>query len=123
MFYYDRVDVSEGIDINKTHESKKECNVSHYWCFLSKGFKFQPNVCNECHDLLMISMNLSDIAILNIKSAHYCCIISGINKSEAMNLMQFEQKMWKIFGKFIITYKMSKDILTFSYIEIEKNKF
>ena len=34
--------------------------------FLDKGFKFQPNVCNGCHDLLMMSMNLSDIATLNI---------------------------------------------------------
>ena len=40
------------------------------------------------HDLLMMSMNLSDIAILNIKSADYCCIISGISKSEAISLMQ-----------------------------------
>ena len=33
------------------------------------------NVCNLCHDLLMISMNLSHIAMLNIKSADYHCII------------------------------------------------
>ena len=33
-------------------------------------------------------MNLSNIAILNIKGADYCCIISGISKSEAINLMQ-----------------------------------
>ena len=33
-------------------------------------------------------MNLSDIAILNIKSDDYCCIISGISKSEAMKLKQ-----------------------------------
>ena len=33
-------------------------------------------------------MNLSDISILNIKSADYCCIISGISKSEVINLMQ-----------------------------------
>ena len=33
-------------------------------------------------------MNLSDIAVLNIKCVGYRCIISGINKSEAINLMQ-----------------------------------
>ena len=66
MLYYDRIDASEGIDINKTSASE-ECNVCHYWYFLNYGFKFQPNVCNRCHDLLMMSMNLSDIAILNIK--------------------------------------------------------
>ena len=36
----------------------------------------------------MMSMNLNDIAILNIKSIDYCCIISGISKNEATNLIQ-----------------------------------
>ena len=84
MLYYDRIDVSEGIDVNKASKSK-ECDICLYWY---KGFKFQANVCNGCHDLLMMSMNFSDIAILNIKGADYCYIISRINKSEAINLMQ-----------------------------------
>ena len=33
-------------------------------------------------------MNLSDIAISNIEGSDYRCIISGISKSEAINLMQ-----------------------------------
>ena len=70
MLHYDRIDVSERIDVNKTIESK-ECDICHYWYFLNNGFKFQPNVCNRCHDLLMISMNFSDIAILNIKGSDY----------------------------------------------------
>ena len=65
MLYHDRIDVSKGIDVNKTNKSK-ECDICHYWYFLDKGFKFQPDVCNGSHDLLMISMKLSDIAILNI---------------------------------------------------------
>ena len=36
----------------------------------------------------MMSINLRNIAILNIKCADYCCISSGISKSEAINLMQ-----------------------------------
>ena len=49
--------------------------------FLNKGFKFQTHVCNRCHDLLMISVNLSDIAIiLKFKSAGYFFIISGIHR-------------------------------------------
>ena len=87
MIYYDRIDVSEGIDANKTSASKN-CDVCHYWYFLNFSFKFQPNVCNRCHDLLMMSMNLSDIAILNIKGSDYRCIISLISKNEAINLMQ-----------------------------------
>ena len=85
MLYYDKTEPFEGIDINKTSESK-ECNTCHYRYFLDKGFMFKPNVCNGCHDLLMMSMNLSDIAVLNIKCTDYRCIISGISKSEAINL-------------------------------------
>ena len=40
------------------------------------------------YDLLMISINLCDIATLNIKSDDYLCIVSGISKSEAINLIQ-----------------------------------
>ena len=87
MLYFDSIDVSEGNNVNKTSASK-ECDICHYWYFLNKGFKFQPNVCNTCHDLLMISMNLCNIAILNIKSADYCYIISGISKNDAINLIQ-----------------------------------
>ena len=87
MLYFDRIDVSEGIDFNKTSASK-ECDICPYCYFLNKGFKFQSNVCSRFHDLLMMSMNLSDIAILNFKGYDYRGIISGIRKSEAINLMQ-----------------------------------
>ena len=87
MIYYDRIDVFKGIDANKTRESK-ECNICHYWYFLNKGFKFQPNVWNGCRDLVKMSMNLGDIAILNIKGSDYCCIINRISNNQAINLIQ-----------------------------------
>ena len=88
MLYYDGIDFPEGIDVNKTSVSK-ECDICHYWHFLNCSFKFQPDVCNRCHDLLMMSMNLSDIAILNIKGSDYRCIISLISKNDAINLTLF----------------------------------
>ena len=87
MLYFDRIVVSEGIDVNKTSASK-ECDICRYWYFLDYSFKFQPNVCNRCHNLLMMSVNLSDINILNIKDSDYRCIISLISENEAINLMQ-----------------------------------
>ena len=87
MLYFDRIGVLEGIDFNKTSASK-ECDIWHYWYFLNYSIKFQPNVCNRYHDSLMMSMNLSNIAVLNIEGPNYCCIISLINKNEAINLTQ-----------------------------------
>ena len=52
MLYFDRAHFSEGIDVRKTSKSK-QCDICHYWYFLDKGFKFQPKVCNGCHDSLI----------------------------------------------------------------------
>ena len=101
MLYFDRINVSEGNDVNKTSASKV-CDICHHWHFLNYSFKFQPSVCNRCHDLLMMSMNLSNIGILNIKGPNYCCIISLISKNEVINLMQ-NTNLTKKSGKLIIT--------------------
>ena len=69
------MDVSVGIDVNKTSASK-EWDISHYWYFLNYSSRFQPNVWNRYHDLLMMSMNLSDIAILNIKVLIFAVLLA-----------------------------------------------
>ena len=86
MLYYDRIDISEGTDVNKTNASK-EFDICRCWYFLNYSFKFQQNVCNRCHDLLMMSINLSNIAILKIKDSYHHCIISIISKNEATKLL------------------------------------
>ena len=86
MLHFEKIDVSEGIGVYKTSASK-ECDIGHYWYFLNKRFRFQPYVCNWCHALLMF-MSLSNIALLKIKNADYCCIITGINRSKATKLLQ-----------------------------------
>ena len=86
MLYFDSINVSEGIDVNKTSALKK-CNICHYWYFLHKGFKFQPNVCNRCHDLLMMFIKFSNI-IFKIKGSNYRFVLSIISRNEAINLMK-----------------------------------
>ena len=83
MLRYQKIDVSEGIDVNKTGASK-ECELCHYWFFKDIGFKFEEHVCNKCHDLLTIAYSLKDIAILNAKGATFRCILMGISKNEGL---------------------------------------
>ena len=83
MLQYKNIDVSEGIDVNKTSASKK-CELCHYWFFKDIGFKFEEHVCNKCHDLLTIAYSLKDIAILNAKGATFRCILMGISKNEGL---------------------------------------
>ena len=81
------MDISEGIDVNKTNELK-DCFICHYWYFIDKGFKFQSDVLNGYHDISMMSTNLDDVTILNINGVDYHCSINGISKIEAKNLLQ-----------------------------------
>ena len=41
MLQYERIKVSEGIDINKSNKSK-ECMIYHYWDFKDIDYKFEP---------------------------------------------------------------------------------
>ena len=72
MLQYEKSDVSEGIDVNKTNASK-ECELCHYWLFKDIGFKLEEHVRNRCHDLLTIAHSLKNIAILSAKRATFRC--------------------------------------------------
>ena len=87
MLYYDRFDINEGTDPTKSNESR-ECMISSLFLyfFFNHGFIFQNYVCNGCHDLTMLSVNISNIAIITVKNVDYCCLIHNISKWEAINL-------------------------------------
>ena len=68
MLEYDRIDISERIDINKTSASK-ECDICHYWYFLSKNFIYESYLCNGCHDLMQKAMNFNDVTIVSVKGS------------------------------------------------------
>ena len=72
ILQYEKIDVSEEIDTNKTSASK-ECMLCQYWYFKDVGFKFEPHVYNKCHDVLMTAYELKVIAILNVKRVTNFC--------------------------------------------------
>ena len=61
--------------------------VCHYWLF-NQGFKFQNFICNGCHDLTMLCLNLSDIVIITVKNVDFRYIFDEISKSEAIHLLR-----------------------------------
>ena len=70
MLEYDRIYISEGIEVNKTNASK-ECDIFHYWYFNDIGFKYEPYVCNGCHDLMQKITSFNDVAIAYVKESDY----------------------------------------------------
>ena len=63
------------------------CVICHY-CYFSYGFNFQDFLSNGCHDLTILSVNISDIAIITVKNFHYRCMIHHISKYEAIHLLE-----------------------------------
>ena len=84
MLQYERIYVSEGINVNKTNASK-ECMLCHYWYFKNVRFKFELHVCNKCHDVLVTAYELKNILILSVKGVDFRCILWGISRNEAVH--------------------------------------
>ena len=87
MLEYDRVDVSGGVDVNKTNSLKK-CDICHYWYFLDKGFKYEPYLCNSCHDLMQKAMNFNDVAIVSVKGSDYRTHFWYMSKDDPINIIK-----------------------------------
>ena len=86
MIEYDRIDISEGIDINKTGASK-ECDIYYYWCFKDIGFKYEPYLCHGCHDLIQKASSFNNVAIAYAKKSAYRIHFWYMSKDDAINLM------------------------------------
>ena len=86
MLEYDRIDISEGIDINKTNASK-ESKFCHYWYFKDIGFKFESYLCNGCHGLMQKTISFNDVAIIYVKGSAYRIHFWYISKHDAISIM------------------------------------
>ena len=85
---YDRSEILEGIDVNKTSASK-ECNICHYWYFKDIGFKYEPCHCNGCHDLTKKTISFNDAAIIYVKRSVYRIHFCYMSKNDAIDIMNF----------------------------------
>ena len=86
MLEYERIDISEGLDVSKSDKSK-ECDICHYWCFLDKNFNYEPYICNGCHYLMQKAMNFNDGAIVSIKDNDYRIHFWYMSRGDAISVM------------------------------------
>ena len=86
MVEYERTDISEGIYVNKTNFSE-ECDICHYWYFKDIVFKYEPYLCNGCHDWMQKAMTFNNIAIAYIKGNAYRINFWYLSKDKAINII------------------------------------
>ena len=86
MLEYDRIDFSEGVDVNKSSASK-ECDIFHSWYFKGIGFKYEPYLCNGCQDLMQKATSFNDVAIAYIKGSFYRIHFWYMSRDDAIEQM------------------------------------
>ena len=94
MLEYNRIDISEGIDINKTNASK-ECKICHYWYFKDIGFKYEPHLCNGCYRLMQKAVSFN-IAFACVKGSASRIHFWYMSKDNAINIMNNSSLIDKI---------------------------
>ena len=86
MLEYDRIDISEGIDINKCEETSRKCSLCKFYYFLDKNFKYGPYLCDGGYDMSMKAVSMQNLTIINHN--YYRVIFTFMTKKDAYNLIK-----------------------------------
>ena len=88
MLEYNRIDLSEGIDIKKCKETSKECGLYKFYYFLDKNFNYGPYLCNGSYDMSLKAISMQNLAIIQPNGNHYRVNFAFISKKDACNLIK-----------------------------------
>ena len=86
MLKYDKIDITEGIDLYKTNKSR-ECMFCHYWYYLNKNFIYGPFICDGCYNIVQRSTDFKNIAFFCVKNNAYRIYFKDVSKNKAKRLM------------------------------------
>ena len=88
MLEYDRIDISEGIDINKNKYISKKCSLGKFYYFLDKSFKYGPYLCDCCYDMSLKAPSMQNLADVYHGENAYRVIFGFMSKKDASNLIK-----------------------------------
>ena len=71
MLEYNRIDISEAIDINRCEETSARCSLCNFYYFLDKNFSYGPFLCNGCYDMSLKAVSMQNLTIINHNGNHY----------------------------------------------------
>ena len=88
LLEYDRIDISEAIDINKCEETSRECSLCKFHYFLDKNFQYGPYLCDGWYNMSMKAVSMQNLAIINHNGNYYSVIFAFMTKKDAYNLIK-----------------------------------
>ena len=88
MLVYDRIDISEGIDVNKKISTSKKCYLCGYRYFINKNFNYQKYIRNGCHDMFTKAISMHYLCIGYNNGNAYTISFVFMSKSDSLNLIK-----------------------------------
>ena len=115
MLEYDRIDILEEIDVNKTSASK-ECDIYHYWYFKDISFKYEPYLRNGCHDLMQKAMSFNDVAIVYVEGNAYIIHFWYMSKDDAIIIMNNSNSLVRMISNKFRDWSRLSNIRSYSIL-------
>ena len=81
MLEYNKIDICEGIDINKCKGTSRKCSLCKFYYFLDKNFKYCPYLCDVCYNMSMKTVSTQN-------ENYYRVIFAFMSKKDAYNLIK-----------------------------------
>ena len=88
MLEYDRIDHSEGIDINKCEDTSRKYNLCQHYYFVFKNFNYQRYLCNGCHDMSVKALSMPHLTIIYQNGHAYRVNFMFMSINDAFNLIK-----------------------------------
>ena len=87
MLKYDKINISDGIDINKCEETSRGCSLCKFYYFLDKNLKYGLYLCDGCY-MSMKAVSMQNLTIINHNGNYYRVIFAFMTKKDVYNLIK-----------------------------------
>ena len=88
MLEYDRIDLSEGIDVNRCKDTSRKCSLCKYYYFLNKNFNYQRYLCDGCYDMSVKALSMQHLTIIYHGGHAYRVNYMFMSRNNAFNLIK-----------------------------------
>ena len=88
MLECDRIDFSEGIDVNRCEDTSRKCSLCQYYYFLNRNFNYQRYLCDGCNDMSVKALSMQHLTIIYHGKQAYCVNYLFMSTNDAFNLIK-----------------------------------
>ena len=88
MLEYDRIDLSEGIDVNRCKDTSRKCSLCQYYYFVNKNFNYQRYLCDGCHYMSVKALSMQHLTIIYHCGQAYRVNYLFMSRNDAFNLIK-----------------------------------